>query len=451
VHRIGRMVGMVAAGVLLAGGGMVVGASPSVAGPAVGPRATALAPRPVVFVHGFFGSGSQFETQAKRFASNGYPASFVETQDYDSTSVSQNDLFNALDARISRLTAAAGVSQVDLLGHSLGTSLMQTYLNSSTARAAKVAHYVNIDGAAATALPGGVPTLNIRGEGNTGTITGATQLDLPNESHVQTTSSAESFTAEYRFFTGQDPATTDVVPETGAIQLAGNAVSFPSNVGIHNARLDVFQIDPATGRRLSPTPLSTTTFGATGTGAFGPLTASGTASYEFAITPTSNVRVHHFYFQPFRRTDLTVKLLSTDPNTGVDLLIEHNARHSSIETIRNKEWWGDQGAAGDTLTVNGTSILNASDAPRSKRAIALFLFDSGSDGRTNLTSVPGLLGLLPFISGADLFVPATSTATGTVVLTQIQRGGSGQVERVAVPNWPSDHDNITVMFDDFVK
>src|ERR671910_40794 len=41
--------------------------------------------RPIVFVHGFFGSGSQYETPARRFASNGYPSTYVEAHEYDST------------------------------------------------------------------------------------------------------------------------------------------------------------------------------------------------------------------------------------------------------------------------------------------------------------------------------------------------------------------------------
>ena len=30
-------------------------------------------PKPIIFVHGFSGSGAQYETQALRWASNGYP------------------------------------------------------------------------------------------------------------------------------------------------------------------------------------------------------------------------------------------------------------------------------------------------------------------------------------------------------------------------------------------
>ena len=43
----------------------------------------AIGHRPIVFVHGFSGGAEQYETQAKRFASNGYPADWVHAFEYD--------------------------------------------------------------------------------------------------------------------------------------------------------------------------------------------------------------------------------------------------------------------------------------------------------------------------------------------------------------------------------
>jgi len=102
---------------------------------------------PVIFVHGGSGSASQFESQAMRFTSNGYPHRYITALEYDSSSIS--DILPAvlaqLDALIAQLQAETGREQVDLLGHSLGTFVSQTYLD-TPARAANVAHYVNIDG-----------------------------------------------------------------------------------------------------------------------------------------------------------------------------------------------------------------------------------------------------------------------------------------------------------------
>ncbi|MEK8106090.1 alpha/beta fold hydrolase [Micromonospora sp. M12] len=111
--------------------------------------------RPVIFVHGSAGSASQFQSQAKRLASNGYPIDIVEAHEYDSPNIAAilPDVYAGLDARISRLLAATGADRVDLLAHSLGTFVTQGYLNSSPTRAARVAHYVNLDGRTATSPP----------------------------------------------------------------------------------------------------------------------------------------------------------------------------------------------------------------------------------------------------------------------------------------------------------
>lgn len=407
--------------------------------------------RPIIFVHGVLGNGSQVETQAKRFASNGYPASYIAGFDYNSLSYDSNTLYTQIDALAAKLKAATGATQVDLMGHSLGTAVSQGYLTSSTSRAAGVAHYVNIDGAGATALPGGVATLGIWGEGNTATITGAQSLSLSDQSHVQTTTSKEAFAAEYKFFTGNDPTTTNVVPQAGTIQLGGRAIQFPSNDGYLNATLSVYSVDPATGQRVSATPVYTKTFGASGDGSFGPFDASGTASYEFQIAKNGNAEVHHLFYEPFLRTDLGIRLMSTDPGTGVDLFLEHGPKYVDTLIYRNKEFWGDQSAGNDTLLVNGTEVLNANTAPRSRRTIGIFDYDQNSDSVSNVTNVPGILGLLPFISGTDQYVPASADGSGKVTFTSQQRGGGGHVDTIVIPNRPASTNLNTVNFNDYVN
>ncbi|XVQ08251.1 alpha/beta fold hydrolase [Spirillospora sp. CA-255316] len=433
---------------LLAALALLLGAMPAFAGSAAAERVRQ-AVRPIVFVHGFFGSGSQFQTQAKRFAANGYPATHIEGHDYDSlfANNSMEQVHTALDQRISRLKAATGADKVELVGHSLGTQVSQQYLNSSAARAANVAHYVNIDGAGASALPGGVPTLAIWGEGNEGSITGATNVYQPGESHVETTSSVASFTQMHRFFTGQDPATTGVVPQTGPIQIAGRAVLFPYNVGYTagNARLEVYELDPATGRPRAQRPVAD--FRLTGDGSFGPFTGSPTAYYEFRLVRTDTGQRHHHYVPPLRRTDLGLRILGSNPGSVVDGLIERNAAHAALLAYRNKEWWGDQGANSDVLALNGTNVVTSATAPRSKRAIGVFAYDWHSDRRTDVNQTIGLFPVLPFMTGADVHLPASPQAGGTVTVETRQRGG-GPTTRFAIPNWPSDLHTSTIYFDD---
>jgi triacylglycerol esterase/lipase EstA (alpha/beta hydrolase family) len=78
---------------------------------------------PIVFVHGGSGSGAQFQSQALRFASNGYPQNFIRVLEYDSSAIQRilPDVLVRLDALIAELQLQTGRPQVDLVGHSLGT------------------------------------------------------------------------------------------------------------------------------------------------------------------------------------------------------------------------------------------------------------------------------------------------------------------------------------------
>jgi pimeloyl-ACP methyl ester carboxylesterase len=405
--------------------------------------------RPIVFVHGFSGGAQQYETQAKRFASNGYPASFIEVHEYDSlfgiNTVDQ--IYASLDARIARLLGQTGADKVDLTAHSLGTTLMQGYLNSSPARAARVAHYVNYDGATATAQPGGVPTLAIWGEGpTTRAIAGATNVYLSDQSHTQTVTSAESFRLVYRFLTGRDPRTTRIVPQPpGQVLLAGRAVLFPSNAGVPAGRLEIFGVNPLTGHRLTRRPAAVFALG--GDGSWGPFRARPEARYEFAIV-RDGAPTHHFYYQAFWRTDLLIRLLTNNPGEGLGSRTETSDATTNLIISRGKEWWGDQGDGSDVVKIDGTSVLNAANAPRTKRVIGIFAYDVHLDGVTDLSAPVPFFFSQPFITGIDVHMPAAPGGAGSVLLLSRQRGSS-HADFVDVPNWPSTSDTISVQLNDF--
>ena len=125
--------------------------------------------KPIIFVHGFAGSAAQFESQAMRFESNGYPANYISAYEYDSAAglspqFPPASVLTGVDQVVDAVLKDTGADKVDLIGHSLGTRVSQAYLKSSSERAAKVAHYVNIDGQASADLPGGVPTLALWAE-----------------------------------------------------------------------------------------------------------------------------------------------------------------------------------------------------------------------------------------------------------------------------------------------
>jgi pimeloyl-ACP methyl ester carboxylesterase len=404
--------------------------------------------RPVIFVHGSAGSAAQFQTQAKRLTGNGYPIEIIEAHEYDSPAIATivPQVYAGLDARITRLLAATGADRVDIVGHSLGTFVVQGYLTSSPARAARVAHYVNLDGRTAAGLPGGVPTLAIWGEGDPArSVAGGTNVYLPDQSHTQTVSSAESFREIFRFLRGHPPATTRIVPErSGTARVSGRAVIFPANAGVGDATLEVYPVSRLTGRRLSARPQHVVPL--SGDGSFGPLPVFATARYEFALLRTG-AATHHFYLPPFVRSDSFVRLLAGRPGEGLGALVDTSDRHTALVFSRQKEWWGDQGDAGDRLWINGRNILNPANTPRTKRVIGIFAFDDGSDGVTDLTApLPEFFGQT-FITGMDVFIPAAPARHGVVSIAVRQRGGGLDV--AGVPNWRSSDHRVTVNIDDY--
>src|SRR3989475_11191209 len=228
---------------------------------------------PIVFVHGIEGSGAQFESQKMRFMSNGYPERWIDEVDYNSTRAvaDKSEVDQQIDEAIAALEQRTGKSQVDVVAHSLGTSVMYDYLTNgdmAAQRRANVAHYINVDGQ--TQNPG-VPTLAAwAGRGTPGrNMDGAQNVTIPDQTHVQTCTSAESFIQYFKFLRGGLPG-HDIVPQK-RIQLAGKALNFPQNAGLAGASMQMWPVD-ANGVRTTTTTLASIAIsdGSTGGGAGGP-------------------------------------------------------------------------------------------------------------------------------------------------------------------------------------
>lgn len=414
---------------------------------------------PIVFVHGSSGSAAQFETHAMRFTSNGFPQKRLYAFEYD-TSVTTNGalVLAQLDAYLDRVRAENGVDKVHVAAHSRGTSVMTAYLNTYPGGSAKVARYVNIDGRFQPDLPGGVPTIGIWGEWNSGgayarlpgrTLIGPNPEDnfhFPEKGHTEVATSAEAFALMYRFFLGEEPRVTFVVPQQpDKVRISGRAVIFPQNVGYAGATLEVWRVAADSGQRIGKAPLATKILDASG--AFGPLAVDGRHHYEFALTRADG-SVHHFYQERFSRSNHFVRLNSSIPGTGLDLLIPKSERHAVLNLSRQREFWGDQGERTDRLSINGTEMLTPQIAPRTQVVLAAYAMDAGLDGQTDLGK--GMLApfeTIPFISAADVFVPASLRADGVVRVVLRSRDASRLVQ-INVPNWASSRDRISVQFRD---
>jgi len=433
---------------------------------------------PIIFVHGGSGSGGQFESQAMRFESNLYPHQYVKVLEYDSQSLFNfstqqvnmpllEEIWSNLDRLIAAMEGETGADQVDILGHSLGTMVMQGYINSSAERAAKLAHYVNIDGQQATALPGTavgvpVPTLALwAGRGspspsglNTGPreITGATNVVIPDQTHVQCATSAESFVEIYKFFTGVEPRTSYVLPEPGSIELAGRAVLFPQNVGAAGASVEVWKVDRKTGERITNGPDAVYVIGDDGN--WGPFRGISGQAYEFNIVRAGQSD-HPFYYEPFIRSDYLIRLnTSPEPGGGISGTMDRNLDHVNLIITRYMELWGDQPGENDILAVNGVNVISAATHPVSKLINAMFLFDKGSDRVSNLGVAVQPYASITFFTGIDVWIPGTpfSYATSPTSLILTSRVGGGLTQEINVPNIASSKvRRISVTFNDFVQ
>lgn len=421
---------------------------------------------PIVFVHGQSGSAQQFETQAMRFTSNGYPQDLLFAFEYDTT-VGTNPVAG-LDAYLDDVLAETGAEEVFAVGHSRGTSVWTQYLDDASFDGSdKVAKYVNVDGRSPAELPGGVPTIGIWGEWNTAgsgfNRRGDTDAQIgPNpddnyyfgtKSHTEVMTSAEAFALMYEFFTGKQPATTDVVPEPpGRVSVSGRAVIFPENTGVDGGIVEVWRVEAATGQRIGNRPLFTQPIDDSGD--FGPVNVNGLKSYEFALTRTDG-SVHHFYFEPFSRSDHFVRLNTSRPGEGLEAFVPRSDSSSGFVVSRQREFWGDQGADSDKLLVDGVNILNATTSPRAGVNLAAFGFDTSEvpfavgppDGQTDLTYVPFPFGFVSFITAADVYIPSDGTAASSYGVTDVTRG-SGTATTINVPTWPSTDNRVTVQFRD---
>src|SRR5207248_10620582 len=159
----------------------------------------------------------------------------VEALDYNSLGAAAENYNGEVEEQIEKAIAAlkqrTGKSQVDVVGHSEGTKVMYHYLAES-AKAAEhresIAAYVNIDGQQENP---GVRTLAVWAErsGPTGPegrhMEGAENVTMPDMTHVQSATSAQTFIQMFKFLRYKLP-THDIVPQK-SIHLAAKALDFP--------------------------------------------------------------------------------------------------------------------------------------------------------------------------------------------------------------------------------
>ncbi|MEV0700192.1 triacylglycerol lipase [Saccharopolyspora sp. NPDC050389] len=114
---------------------------------AVGPPlvANAAGSHPVVFVHGYTGSASNWAPALTHFRANGYDSSQLHTFEYDWSQSNERSAAE-LDAFVDQVRAETGADQVDIVNHSMGGLVTRWYLKELDGHA-EVAHWASLAGA----------------------------------------------------------------------------------------------------------------------------------------------------------------------------------------------------------------------------------------------------------------------------------------------------------------
>ncbi len=393
---------------------------------------------PIVFVHGFAGSAQQYESQAMRFAANGYPQDRIVGYDHDGAGMDIEGYTAGVSEVIDATLAKFDTEEVYLVGHSRGTFVSTAYL-SEPANSAKVAKYIAIDGAV---CPDTVPCLAPTQEGH------------PGQSHVEVATSPESFAEQYEFLLGERPQVVDIVPQVEPVEISGRAVNFPANTG-REGTLDIWSVDPETGHRTEDAPLTSFTLGADGE--FGPVILDSGAHYEYAISAENTPVVHHIYLQPYVRSSQLVRLLSSGPDGATRMNTNTGEDHAAVIAIRMREWYAtdDTDVEGDQRDVLEVSVNDETEPVDVMQdyvgndAIGLHVHDDAdTPGATTGLGLP-YFSSQPFQSGIDVFLPASPTGDGTVTVRNVPRGDKKRVQVINVPNWPSATNAISVVFTDY--
>lgn len=392
--------------------------------------------RPIVFVHGTFGSATEISNTALLFGSNGYCQDRFVAVEYNSLGGNPEE---QLEALIDKVLADTGFDQVDLAGHSQGTRHACTYLSDETRRA-KVAHYLNISGGCDGY---GIPTLSLSSENDLmGTPHHAMgdnveQVTLKDEDHVALSGSKLGFSAMYEYLVGEEPKYTDVQCGDETIVLDGKSVTFGDNEPVAGSSIDVFDVDKLADPRERGNPeLTITTDDA---GHFHAELQRG-VRYEFRVKAADGSLLGYGYHAAFKRSDYLMRFLSASTNPVVagastDVVVT-SPNHVGlvgryVAGAFRKDW-------GNSLKLDGVEVLTDDNAPRSASVVGLFMYDANENAKSDLGAV------LPngsFLLGTDVFLDASKPAWIDVEWTNEE----GSTASLKIPNWPSTQNLISLV------
>jgi pimeloyl-ACP methyl ester carboxylesterase len=391
--------------------------------------------KPLLFIHGFLGSGDTFYTQAKRFKNEGYCDDRLFVFDWNSINRSAN-IIDTLDRYIDYLREKTGFDQIDLAGHSAGGGVAYSYLNDAD-RAAKIAHYIHI-GSGKQAKPAGpngwVSTLNVWSPDDKvvpgGDIEGAVNAKLDGADHYEVATDVRAFKAMFQFLSGEE-ANLKAIDPLSEVFIRGRALGFGDNMAAAGAEISVFEFDAdfemETSNQLATLIVNESGF-------FGPLALKSKQAYLFKVQPKSGRTVWYFR-EGFEQDDNLVYFRTLPaPNTMTGLLFaglpNDEQKMSAVLFGSNRAFTYGR----DRLFVNGLELsIEALTSPQ-KTTISFVLYDDG-DGESSLKPI-GMFGNFPFLEGVDVAFPPNQKV-------KIEFGN----REILVPFIPSNRGTLVVVIE----
>lgn len=323
--------------------------------------------RPILFVHGNGDSAALWYTTLWRFESNGYDPSLLFAIDFkhptarsDDTKAQENrsstkDQAVELGAKVAEIQSRTGQKLVDLVGSSRGGYAIRNYIKNfggaanvsaavlcGTPNHGTQANPVNLNSEfnglgpflsglnAGSEVQEGVRFMTTRSDSNDkyaqpdgrflgmpGSPTnvtyagpelrGAENIVLPGLDHREVAFHARAFRVMYKFLTGRDPQTIEVVPQPQPVlngRVSGWANGAPTNLSLSGARVEIYEVDRSSGQRMGEAVHRRTI---PEDGMWGPFRAEPSAYYEFVIA-ADGYPTTHIYRTPFPRSSEYIHL-----------------------------------------------------------------------------------------------------------------------------------------------
>ncbi len=322
--------------------------------------------RPILFVHGSGDSAALWHTTIWRFESNGYDASLLFAIDFthprarsDNTKPQENrsstvDQLREISAKIDWILSKTKQKQLILVGSSRGGYVIRNYIKNGGAAKVSRAILCGTPNHGTRATPsnlndefngmgpflsglnaGGetdpsIPFMTIRSDSNdkyaqpdgrfigmpgqptnvtfaSPELRGAENIVLSGLDHREVAFHSLAFKTMYRFITGREPATLDIIPEPRPLLngvVSGWANGAATNLPLEGATVEIYEVESGTGQRLGgPVHRKTTSVD----GVWGPFIPKPEAYYEFVIS-ASGYPTTHVYRTPFPRSSAYVHL-----------------------------------------------------------------------------------------------------------------------------------------------